>query len=113
MKPQEYYFKEGCYITELLNQAEDPDVSVARARVRPGVRTRWHELDGITERYLILEGRGRVEVGTEPPTNVTAGDTVHIPPNTRQRIENTGTTDLIFLAVCTPRFQPTAYTDLE
>ena len=49
----EYYFEEGCYITELHNRADDPAVSVARARVPPGVTTRWHTLGGITERYVI------------------------------------------------------------
>ena len=38
---------------------------------------------------------------------------VLIPPGTRQRITNTGDADLIFLAVCTPRFTRVAYEDLE
>ena len=33
---QEYYFKEGCFINELSNAPEDPEVSIARARVEPG-----------------------------------------------------------------------------
>ena len=28
----EYFFEEGCYILELANRADDPAVSVARAR---------------------------------------------------------------------------------
>jgi len=61
--PDEYYFAEGCFITEAWNAPADEAVSVARARVEPGVTTRWHRLHGVTERYVILEGRGRVEVG--------------------------------------------------
>ena len=34
----EYYFDEGCFILELSNSAADPDVSIARARVKPGVK---------------------------------------------------------------------------
>lgn len=30
----------------------------------PGVTTRWHRVKGTSERYVILEGKGRVEVGT-------------------------------------------------
>ena len=35
------------------------------------------------------------------------------PPETRQRITNTGDIDLIFLAVCTPRFNRACYEDLD
>ncbi|HQV16296.1 MAG TPA: hypothetical protein PK620_15390, partial [Denitromonas sp.] len=44
---------------------------------------------------------------------VVAGDTVVIAPGQRQRIRNPGAVDLLFLAVCTPRFVPSAYTDVE
>lgn len=51
---KEFYFREGCFITELYNTTHDPACSVAQARVLPGTTTRWHSLDGIIERYLIL-----------------------------------------------------------
>ncbi|BBO71005.1 hypothetical protein DSCA_49350 [Desulfosarcina alkanivorans] len=108
----EYYFKEGCFILELSNTPDDPAVSVARARVRPGVSTRMHRLHGIAERYVILEGTGRVEVAGQTARPVGPGDTVIIPPQCPQRITNTGTGDLVFLAVCTPRFVPDAYEDI-
>ncbi len=113
MESDEYYFKEGCFITELLNTPDDPAVSVARARVEPGRTTRWHSLEGISERYLLMEGRGRVEVGIEAARDVGPGAVVLIPPGCRQRITNTGRTDLVFLAICTPRFVTAAYRDLE
>jgi mannose-6-phosphate isomerase-like protein (cupin superfamily) len=109
---KEYYFVEGCYITELSNTGDDPAVSIARARVEPGVTTRWHRLSGITERYVILEGSGRVEVGGFTPRAVGAGDVVVIPPLTAQRISNTGADDLVFLAICSPRFLEDAYESL-
>ena len=109
----EYYFDEGCYINELSNDADDPEVSIARARVAPGVSTRWHRLHGVVERYVVLVGTGRVEVGDLPPRDVTVGDVVIIPALCRQRIANTGADDLVFLAICSPRFQREAYEDLE
>ena len=109
----EYFFAEGCFITEWWNSTADTAVSVARARVEPGVTTRWHRLWGVTERYLILEGRGRVEIGEGPAEDVGPGAVVLIPPGIRQRITNTGKADLIFLALCTPRFTRTIYQDLE
>ncbi len=108
----EYFFAEGCFITEWWNTPADADLSVARARVEPGVTTRWHRLRGVTERYLILEGRGRVEVGNLPPQEIGPGAVVLIPPGTGQRITNIGQTDLIFLAMCTPRFTRSVYQDL-
>jgi mannose-6-phosphate isomerase-like protein (cupin superfamily) len=110
---EEFYTSEKCYITELSNTPDDPDVSIARARVESGVTTRWHRLKGTVERYFILNGTGVVEIGEKPPWEVFAGDIVLIPPMCRQRITNTGKDDLIFLAICSPRFTQDAYEDIE
>lgn len=109
----EYFFAEGCFITEWWNTPLDEAVSVARARVAPGVTTRWHRLRGVTERYLILEGWGCVEVGESPPETVGPGAVTLIPPGVRQRIANTGDAELIFLALRTPRFTPACDEDLD
>ncbi len=109
----EYYWKEGCHILELSNSSSDPDLSIARARVAPGVTTQWHCLQGVAERYVILEGNGIVEVGGEESLPVTVADVVLIPPGVRQRITNSGSTQLVFLALCTPRFELACYRALE
>ena len=107
--------REGCAIAELSNFPGDPEVSIARARarVRAGATTRWHALVGIRERYVILEGRGRVEIGELPPREVVAGDVVLIPDGCRQRIAALGDADLVFLAICSPRFEWSAYLELD
>lgn len=110
---QEYYFKEGCHILELLNSDKDETLSIARARVEPSKTTRAHTLDNVTERYVILQGEGRVEIDNLPATTVTAGDVVIIKPGCTQRITNMGNTDLVFLAICTPRFTAECYQELE
>ena len=109
----EFYIAEGCHIVELCNDEHDPALSIARARVEPGVTTKWHALKGTAERYVIVEGIGLAEVADRPAQQVAAGDTVIIPPDCRQRIANTGTGDLVFLALCTPRFRPENYIDLN
>ena len=110
----EFYFdSEGCYITELLNSKADPELSIARARVHPGVATSWHRLINTTERYCILSGAGVVEVGDSAPREVAPGDVVIIPPMERQRITNNGKEDLVFLAICTPRFNVKNYEQIE
>lgn len=110
--PVEFATEERCAITELLNDPACPEVSLALARVAPGVATRLHAVTGTVERYVILAGTGRVEVGGESAP-VGPGDRVLIPADVAQRIENTGDTDLTFYCVCTPRFVPDAYRDLE
>lgn len=112
-KADEFFTGEHCFILESSNTAEDPAVSIARARVAPGVTTAWHRLDGVVERYLLVEGRGRVEVGELPPEEVGPGDVVRIPAGVRQRITNLGEGDLVFYAICSPRFEPDCYVDLE
>ncbi|MDD5273265.1 MAG: cupin domain-containing protein, partial [Methylovulum sp.] len=72
----EYYFDEGCFILELSNSADDAEVSIARARVRPGVTTKLHRLQGVAERYVMLEGAARVEIGGLAAQVLKAGDVV-------------------------------------
>jgi len=109
----EFYSDERCFILELLNTSEDEEVSIARARVAPGVTTALHRLSNAVERYVILAGQGRVEIGDLPPTDVVPGDLVVIQVGTPQRISNTGDSDLVFLCICTPRFRQECYESLE
>lgn len=109
----EVYTPEGCFVNELSNIDADTEASIAQARVPSGKTTRWHRLIGTTERYVILSGEGMVEIGNMVPQRVGPGDVVLIPPDCRQRITNVGSTDLLFLAVCTPRFRPKAYEDID
>ena len=83
------------------------------SRVEPGVTTRWHRLIDTCERYTIINGTGRMEIDDLPAEDVSPGDTVLIPPMCKQRISNTGLEDLVFLAICTPRFRQEAYQDCE
>lgn len=97
---------EHCYIAE--NYSSNA-VSIARATVKPGVTTLPHHLKGVQEIYLITSGKGKVSVGDIEPTDVGVGDVVIIPPETSQKITNTGKTDLIFYCICTPRFTEACY----
>lgn len=109
----EFFTAELCHINELSNSAADEELSVAVARVEPGVTTCWHRLRDTTERYVILSGQALVEVGDLAPRPLKVWDSVVIPAGCRQRITNTGSVDLVFLALCTPRFRPEVYEALE
>jgi mannose-6-phosphate isomerase-like protein (cupin superfamily) len=105
----EYYTEERCFITELINTPDYAPVSVARARVEPGVITEWHQVKDTDEMYYILSGEGDMEIEGREAGPVRAQDLVFIPRNTRQRIRNTGQTDLLFLCICAPRFEQQHY----
>jgi len=109
----EFNTPEKCYITELSNSSDDPDLSIARARVEPGVTTSWHRLNSTAERYYIIEGKGLVEIGDLQAQEISIGDVVVIPSMCRQRITNIGSVDLVFLAICTPRFSASNYENIE
>lgn len=104
----EYYFKEGCYIEEWLNNPDDPQMSIARVRVLAGQTTKLHALKDTIERYIILHGEALVTVG-QAQWRVQEKATVKIAADQAQKIHNTGSEDLIFLAICTPRFEETNY----
>lgn len=106
---EEFYLDEGCYITELHNTDTDAGCSIARARVEPGVMTELHSLRDIVERYVMVAGRGEVEIDGQAPAVVGAMDVVTIPAGVSQRIRNTGDSDLVFLCICTPRFDAEKY----
>ncbi len=112
---KEHLTPERCFIYENwgLVSAGDSSVSIARARVEPGVTTKAHHLEGVQEIYLITKGNGKVQIGSLEPAEVKEGDVVVIPPGVSQRITNVGNTDLLFYCVCTPAFTESCYCDEE
>jgi mannose-6-phosphate isomerase-like protein (cupin superfamily) len=111
---KEYLTPERCFIFENCGiSTGDKKVSIARARVEPGISTKVHHLDRVQEIYLITQGNGRVQIGDLKPTDVFQGDVVIIPPGVLQTITNNGKNDLIFYCVCTPAFTEKCYNDDE
>ncbi len=110
---KEYFFEEGCYIWELSNSENDTEISIARARLTPNTETKPNYLQGIIERYIILDGQGDVFISDQTAQAVSSGDIVLIPQNCTQWIRNTGNNDLIFLVMCTPRFQVSHYCESD
>ena len=110
-RPEEYYFKEGCFIEEWHNNRQDQNCSIARVRLEPKKTTKLHALKNTTERYVMLEGTAVVTVGSKS-WPVEEGDVVIIQPDEPQKIENTSHADLVFLAICTPRFEERNYNEV-
>ncbi len=108
----EFPTRERVFITERMNEPAIPRVSLADARVEPGVTTELHRLS-VDEYYVIRHGTGLMEVGEETPFEVSSGDTVVIPAGIAQRITNSGEDDLLMQCICMPRFTPESYEPLE
>ncbi len=107
---KEYLTPERCYIFENCGiSTGDRKVSIAHARVEPGVSTKIHHLDRVQEIYLITQGKGKVQIGDVEPSEVSEGDVVIIPPGALQKITNNGNCDLIFYCICTPAFTEACY----
>ncbi len=109
----EFYFQERCHIAELLNTADSLGVSIARARVEPGVSTVLHLVRSTGEVFYILSGQGEAEISGEVIGTMHPGDLLRIPADTHQRITNTGWEDLVFLAICSPRFEGERYEEVH
>lgn len=110
---QEFTTPERCTINELLNHTDDKHCSIAKASVAPGITTQLHAVKNTIERYIILAGEGEVFINHSPPETVAYLDIVNIPAGQAQKIKNCGQNDLIFLCICTPRFEQKNYQNLE
>ncbi len=105
---REFYIDEGCHIIEILNNNKHPDISISQARVEPGRTTEIHYLDQTVEMYYILTGHGTAYIADEE-IPVKPGDLIYIPADVNQYITNETLKDLIFLCICTPRWQEHIY----
>ena len=93
-------------LRELLHPAKaDLQVrySLAHARVPAGQRTKPHRLK-MSEVYYVIEGQGLMHVDDQS-CEVGAECAIYIPPESKQYIENTGTSDLRFLCIADPAWR--------
>lgn len=109
---EEIWTAERCFITELMNSDSQPEVSLARARVEPGVTTQRHSLS-VSEWYVVESGKGLMRVGNDAAFPIGPGDTVAVPKHELQQVTNNSREDLRFLCVCAPRFSKDCYTAAE
>lgn len=78
--------------------------SLAHAKVKPGQSSLPHRLK-TSEVYYILEGEGIMYVDDESAA-VHPGHAIYVPPNSTQHIKNTGNSDLKFLCIVDPAWNP-------
>lgn len=100
---------DGSLLAELLHPDLVPGAqrlrcSVAHAIVPAGESTLPHLLKNSMELYYILEGHGEMHIGTRSAM-VHTGQIVLVPKGRSQYIRNTGSGDLVFLCIVSPKWQ--------
>jgi len=93
-------------LREILHPGKEPfsvGFSLAQAMLPPETWSSLHMLAS-SEVYYILGGRGRMEIDGEL-RDVAAGDTIYIPPQSRQRILSLGPDNLEFLCIVDPAWR--------
>lgn len=75
--------------------------SLAHATLQPGQSSKPHRLQGRSETYILQQGRGRAFI-SGVAYEMEAGDTLFIPADAEQYIENTGELPLQFWCIVCP-----------
>lgn len=94
-------------ILKEYNKNYDIGCGIAYATIPKGSHTDPHIIEGTTEVDQILQGKGEIVVNSKI-MSFKEGDTVYIQSGAHQSVTNTGTEDLIFLAVTYPPYNPSA-----
>lgn len=125
MDCQEFIAGDNTLLREILHPDKallDLRYSLAHAKVPVGKTTYLHSLK-TSEIYYILEGKGKMFIERHPTKQSFAsenqdslrdtletailepGDTVYIPPNAKQCIENIGDQELVFICIVDPAWR--------
>jgi mannose-6-phosphate isomerase-like protein (cupin superfamily) len=92
--------KDGSTIRELHHTDHQ---SLAEATLAPGQATERHYHAATEEIYLVLEGRGELEIDGER-RSLDVEEAALIPPGARHEIRNPGPGPLRFLCCCAPPY---------
>jgi mannose-6-phosphate isomerase-like protein (cupin superfamily) len=93
-------------LKEILNpDKEDLQItySLAYARVLAAKTTLSHKLKS-SEVYYFIKGKGEMYINDEKEP-VSGGQTVYVPPESVQKLKNTGSEDLVFLCIVDPAWK--------
>ena len=77
--------------------------SIAQFTLEPGKKSKLHKMSS-SEIYYILEGSGKLKIN-EDTHYLEKDDSVYVPPNSKQFIENIGSIDLRFLCIVEPAWK--------
>ncbi len=102
----EFIAGDDSHLREILNPGKEKlkiNYSLAWAMVKPREKTLPHKLKNC-EVYYIIKGTGIMYINNEEKS-VKENDTIYIPPDAIQFIENTGKQNLEFLCIVDPAWK--------
>ena len=85
------------------NTLNEINYSLAQFTLEPGKKSKLHKIRS-SEIYYILEGNGNLNVD-EDTYHLEKDDSVYVPPNSKQFIENTGKGNFRFLCIVEPAWK--------
>ena len=89
----------------IINELErNDDFSIAYGELKVGEKTKRHVME-MTEMYYILEGEGKLKINKDV-YKIKQDMYIKVPPDSIQQLENTGKTNLRFLCIVTPPYDP-------
>lgn len=103
---KEIIARDNTILRELLHPYKEDlkiNYSLAHAVVKLGESSLPHKLK-TSEVYYIIEGEGIMYIDDEK-AEVSAGYAIYIPPDSKQYIKNTGSSDLKFLCIVDPAWK--------
>ncbi|HJM79692.1 MAG TPA: cupin domain-containing protein [Nitrosopumilus sp.] len=102
------FFKgnEGASVKQIFNPQNTTNeitYSLAQFSLEPNKKTKLHKIKS-SEIYYILKGKGKLKIDSSE-FDLKKDDSVYVPPNSKQCIENTGTENLYFLCIVEPAWK--------
>lgn len=97
---------EGTIIKQYFHPSDtknEINYSLAQFTLESGKRSKLHKIKS-SEIYYILQGTGDLEINKEQ-FHLKKDDSMYVPPNSEQFIENTGIVDLVFLCIVEPAWK--------
>jgi len=77
--------------------------SIAQFTLEPRKKSKLHKISS-SEIYYILEGNGSIRVNDQK-YELEKDDSIYVPPNSKQFLENTGSDNLRFLCIVEPAWK--------
>ena len=101
MKPLHSFLpKDNTKSLRILGLSQTVGMRSGLVALAPGDDVGAHSTENNEELLIILDGKGRLEIESSG-IEVSANETVYIPPNTRHNVLNTGSTPLRYIYVVT------------
>jgi mannose-6-phosphate isomerase-like protein (cupin superfamily) len=95
---EHYQWGDNCDGWRLLDR---PDLSVIQERIPSGAGEVEHYHQRARQLFFVLDGDLEIEVGDQT-FQLSAGESIEVPPGDLHRVRNTGDSDTSFLVISAP-----------